>query len=423
MKIVNCKLKIHFVGIGGIALSGLANIYLQKGCEVQGSDAQPSEITEELQGKGINVFIGHKEKNITEGIDLIIYSEAVPENNVELKAARQLGINCQTGAQALGELSKQYFTIAVSGMHGKTTTACMVAHILLKAGLDITYVIGTKDGSRLGKSKYLVIEADDYKAKFLNYHPNILVLTNIEEEHMDYFHNLGHILEVFKKYISQVKDLIIVAKSDRNIKKVITGALCEIKYFEPQNIKLQVPGLHNQYNAAAALEVALALKIDENLAKKALSDYKGAWRRLQEKAVRLGEKDIIIISDYAHHPTEILATTQAIGEKYPNKKVWCVFQPHQHQRTFYLFEKFVKAFESNPFEKLIITDIYDVQGREDTALKERVSAEKLVKAIKRGQTIYLPKGQIIDYLKKHLQGEEIVVIMGAGDIYKLINQL
>ncbi len=236
-------MKIHFIGIGGIGISGLAMIYKQKGNLVQGSDAEESEITQELQKQGVKVFIDHRKANLQSSEvkprrigsrtsieitavptvlpDLVIYSEAVPPENIELVEAKRLGIRCLSGAEALGELSREYYTIAISGMHGKSTTASMLAGILIKAGLDPTFLIGTKPGWRVGNSKYLVIEADDYQAKFLNYHPDILVLTNIEEEHMDFFQNLNHIIKIFGKYINQVKDYLIANTDDANVVKVL----------------------------------------------------------------------------------------------------------------------------------------------------------------------------------------------------------
>ena len=300
-------MKIHFIGIGGIGISGIAFVLSKKGNKTQGSDAVGSEITKQLQEQGIDVFIGHKKEYITKNIDLVIYSEAIQKNNVELKQAKKLNIKCQTGAQALAELSKNYFTIAVSGMHGKTTTASMLAKILTDVGLDPTYIIGAKNSWRLGKSKYLIIEADDFQAKFLNYQPDILVLTNVEEEHMDYFKDLSHILKVFKQYISQVKQIIIANQNDKNIKKAIKSAKCPTRYYKPQNLELKAPGLHNQYNAAAALKTALALGIGEGSAKKSLRGFQGAWRRFEEKKIIVNKSSIIIISDYAHHPTEIAA--------------------------------------------------------------------------------------------------------------------
>ncbi|MBM4177620.1 UDP-N-acetylmuramate--L-alanine ligase, partial [Candidatus Gribaldobacteria bacterium] len=214
-------MKIYFIGIGGVAISGLALIAKEKGNRVLGSDSSKSEITDLLKQKGVKVLIGHKQGNLPEDTDLVVYSEAVEDKNPELKKAKDFGIKTLSGAQYLSQIAKDYFLIAVSGMHGKTTTASMAAHLLMDNGFDPTYLIGTKNGSRVGKSKYLVIEADDYQAKLLNYKPDILLLTNIEEEHLDYFKNLNHILETFKKYINQVKGFIVANRDNGNICKIL----------------------------------------------------------------------------------------------------------------------------------------------------------------------------------------------------------
>ncbi len=432
-------MKIHCVGIGGIAISGIANIYKQKEYVVQGSDAEPSEITAGLKKQGIKVFVGHKVANITKDVDLVVYSEAVPQNNPELKKARRLKIRCISGAQALAELSAGYFTIAVSGMHGKSTTASMIAQILIKAGLDPTFVIGTKPGWRLGKGKHLIIEADDYQAKFLRYYPDTLVLTNIEKEHMDFFKNFQHIRKVFSKYVKQVKGFIVANKDDGNTLKILMSnfqfsifkqkvKLYSLKDKDATKIKkiLKVPGEHNISNALAALNAARLLKIDDEVSFKALSQYQGIWRRFQEKDFKIKNLKLKIVSDYAHHPTEIEATLQAAAERFKGKKIWLVFQPHQYQRTFYLFDKFVKTFQraKNSFglSELIITDIYTVEGRESQAIKKKVSSQKLVKAIDKIWAVYLPQDKILDYLKANLKGGEVIIIMGAGSIYKLVER-
>jgi len=414
------SMKIHFIGIGGIGVSGLANVYHLKGHKVQGSDSTQSEITAGLKESGVDIFIIHKAENITNDIDLVVYSEAIPEDNIEFKKAKELGIKCLSGAEALAELSREYFTIAVSGMHGKTTTAYMIAHILTEAGYDPTYVIGTKNGSRLGKSKYLVIEADDYKAKLLNYSPDVLVLTNIEEEHMDYFQDLNHILDVFGEYVGKVKQIVVANADDENIKKVIGGANCDVKYFKPENIELNIPGVHNQYNASAAMMAGESIGIKKEIAVSALKSFKGAWRRFEESDVKIGDKEFKVISDYGHHPTEVNATLQATREKYPKKDIWCIFQPHQYQRTFYLFDDFIKSFQNNPISKLLIIDVYDVEGRENQDIREKVNSEKLATSIKEDWAKYMPKNNVLKYLQSNLKGGEILLFMGAGpDVYEL----
>jgi len=435
-------MNIHFIGIGGIGVSALAQYYLSSGHKVSGSDLVSSEITELLKSKGIKIIIGkHKAKNLSKNIDLVIYSPAVQKNNLELKIAKKNKIKYQSYPEAVGDLTKKYFTIAISGTHGKSTTTAMTALILIKAGLDPTVILGTKlkefnnSNFRKGKSKYLIIEADEWKASFLNYFPKIIALTNIEKEHLDYYKDINHILRTYRKYISHLseKAVLIINKKDKNILKLKTQfKRLKIKDYsskqkQAEKLKkiLKVPGEHNVLNALTALTIAQALKIPDQISFKALSEYKGAWRRFEENKSKIGNWKLKIISDYAHHPTEVKVTLKAVREKFPNKKIWCIFQPHQYQRTFYLFKDFVKTFkyaiDKSNINKIIITDIYDVAGREKGDIKKKINSEKLVKEINKFSVIYLSKQKIVSYLKENIKGKEIIIIMGAGDIYKIID--
>jgi UDP-N-acetylmuramate--alanine ligase len=452
--------KIHFIGIGGIGVSALARYFLAQGAEVSGSDLSPSEITDDLKKLGVKIStpcqngfgtgqVGHNKKNLPADADLVIYSAAVGNDNPELKEAKARGIKCRTYAQALGELTKQYFTIAVSGSHGKSTTTAMLANILVKAGFDPTVIIGTKlkefgdSNFRAGKSKYLLIEADEWNGSFLNYRPKMIVLTNIDREHLDYYENLNHIIKTFREYVGHLPDNGILAanQNDHNITRMLTRFKVQdlrfkiIRYgksilkSEFLNLKslLKVPGEHNVYNALAALSAARALKIPDKISFKALSEYRGAWRRFEWLGKFNGAD---IISDYAHHPTEIRATLQAAREKYlypvrnrrfsngVKKEIWCVFQPHQLQRTEFLFRDFVSAFDAA--DKIFLLDIYGVPGREKEGSK--VSSEKLAMAIKkRGKNaVYFSDfGTMVKALKKSADKNKTILIMGAGDIWKV----
>jgi len=430
-------MKIHFIGIGGIGVSALARYYLAKGYEVSGSDLVSSEITKALEKLGAKIFIGkHKAKNLPKDANLVIYSPAVEEKNPELKKARKLKIKCQSYPQALGELTKDHFTIAVCGSHGKSTVAAMIGLILTKAKLDPTVILGTKlkefgdSNCRVGKPKYLVIEADEYKESFLNYWPKIIVLLNIEYDHPDYFKDLNHYILAYKKFISHLpKDGILIAnRDDKNTfktfknRKAIWYSLREKGSKKLRKI-LKIPGEFNVSNALAALKVARVLKIPDKISFKVLSQFKGTWRRFDIKKIKFSKnlepRTFTLITDYAHHPTQVKVTLEAAREKYKNKKIWCIFQPHQYQRTYYLFDDFIKVFKEHPVDKVIITDIYTVSGRESKKIMRKVNAQKLVEAINKENVIYLPKRKIIDYLKKNLRGREVVIIMGAGDIYNL----
>jgi UDP-N-acetylmuramate--alanine ligase len=430
-------MKIHFIGIGGIGVSALARYYLAQGNEVSGSDLVSSEITKALEKLGAKIFIGkHKAKNLPKDVNLVVYSPAVEEKNPELKKARKLKIKCQSYPQALGELTKNHFTIAVCGSHGKSTVAAMIGLILTKAKLDPTVILGTKlkefgdSNCRVGKSKYLVIEADEYKESFLNYWPKIIVLLNIEYDHPDYFKNLNHYILAYKKFVSHLpKDGILIAnRDDKNTFKTFKNRKAiwySLKEKESEKLRkiLKIPGEFNVSNALAALKVARVLKIPDKISFKVLSQFKGTWRRFDIKKItfskNLEPRTFTLVIDYAHHPTQVKVTLEAARGKYKNKKIWCIFQPHQYQRTYYLFDEFVKVFKEHPVDKVIITDIYTVSGRESKKIMRKVNAQKLVEAINKENVIYLPKRKIIDYLKKNLRGREVVIIMGAGDIYNL----
>jgi len=260
----------------------------------------------------------------------------------------------------------------------------------------------------------------------LNYWPKIIVLLNIEYDHPDYFKNLNHYILAYKKFVSHLpKDGILIAnKDDKNTfktfknKKAIWYSLKE-KESEKLRKILKIPGEFNVSNALAALKVGRILKIPDKISFKVLSQFKGTWRRFDERSLKIKNLKLKIINDYGHHPTQVKLTLEAAREKYKKKIIWCIFQPHQYQRTYYLFDDFVKVLKEHPVNKVIITDIYTVSGRESEEIMKKVNAQKLVEAINKENVIYLPKEKIIDYLKENLKGGEVVIIMGAGDIYNL----
>ncbi|MDD5606257.1 MAG: Mur ligase domain-containing protein [Candidatus Pacebacteria bacterium] len=410
-------MKIHFIGIGGIGISALAGYYLKKGAMVSGSDLSFSETTNYLKKQGAKIINGHKIQNIKKDLDLVIYSPAVKKENPEYKRAKELKIPLKSYPQALGQLTKKYFTIAVSGTHGKSTTCSMIALLLEKAGFDPTVIVGTKLKEfsnlnfRVGKSKYLVIEADEHFASFLNYSPDIIILTNIEKEHLDYYKNFKNILKTFKKYIKKLpKNGLLIINKDIKIK-----ALNVIKYGQ-RRIKLKIPGKHNQLNASAALTLARYLRIPDKISLKVLAEYNGCWRRFEQRKY----KKLIIISDYAHHPTEVRETLKAAREKFKQKNIWCIFQPHQYQRTYYFFNDFIKTFKFNYQDNLIITDVFEVEGRENENIKKKVNIQKLAK---KAGGIYLTQDKIGNYLKNNIKNNSIIIFMGAGNIYLLADKI
>jgi len=438
--------KAYFIGIGGIGVSALAQYYLSQGTKVSGSDLVRSEMTDLLKRKGAKVFVGRNSaRNLPKNIDLVVFSPAVEKVNPELKRAKNLEaasrkLQVLSYPEALGELTKKYFTVAVSGSHGKSTTTAMLAQILIRAGLSPTVIVGTKlkefgnTNFRKGESKYLIIEADEWRASFLNYWPKIIIITNIEEEHLDYYRNLDHIIKTFGEYVGHLPKagFLVANGEDRNISKIIsnfqlpTSNQFSIKQFsnkqpEFKQLKkiLKVPGEHNVSNALAALAAARILKIPDKTTFGALGKFKGTWRRFEIEERRIGGEKVTVINDYGHHPTEAKETLKAARDKFPKKKIWCVFQPHQYQRTYYLFDYFVKVFREAPVDRMIITDIYSVAGRENHKIRKKVNSKKLVEAINKKSVTYLPKGKIKETLRKKLKGGEVVLIMGAGDIYQI----
>ena len=430
-------MKIHCIGIGGIGVSALAQYYLSKGHQVSGSDLTRSEITDFVKQKGVGVFIGNKAGNITKDLDLVVYSPAVKSNNPEFKKAKQFKIKVQTYPEALGELTKEYYTIAISGAHGKSTTTAMIGLVLTSAGLDPTVIVGTKvkefgnSNFREGKSKLLVIEACEYDSSFLHYSPKVIVVTNLDKEHLDYFKTFANVKKEFQKFIMSLptEGFLAVNKDDENI-PIFEQPKFNIKSYslsqpEASKIKniLKIPGEHNVLNALAALTVARILAIPDEIIFKALSEFKGSWRRFEIKQRNVNGKKITIISDYGHHPNEVAATLKATREKFAQERILCIFQPHQHQRTHYLFEDFIKIFKEAPVDKIILTDIYDVAGREIKKISSKVSSKNLVKKINKDGVIYCKTNNLEKIIKENINSGDVLIIMGAGDIYKLAEKL
>lgn len=443
-------MKIHFVGIGGIGVSALAHYYLEKGAKVSGSDLFESEITKSLSKKGAKVFIGrHRAKNLPRDTDLLVHSLAIKKDNLELKEARKYKIKIKSYPEALGDLTKKYFTIAVCGMHGKSTTVALLSLILIKAGLDPTVIVGTKlkefgdSNCKVGKSRYLVIEADEYQGAFLNYWPKMIILTTIEREHLDYYKNIKHILKTFKNFISHLSEdgILVANKDDKNIKKLIEKLKTQKSKFKvifyslfqrgAKKIKkiLKIPGDFNVSNALATLNVARILKIPDRVSFGVFSNYRGAWRRFEIFSETLNGIPYTLVSDYGHHPTQIKATLKAAKEKFSRRRVVLVYQPHQIKRTKILFEDFVKSFDN--VDCLILNEIYGVAGRERKSKRE-ISSKNLKEAIqKRWKRLGFEKAVefienqngILEKIKKIIKKNDVLIIMGAGDIYNLILKL
>jgi UDP-N-acetylmuramate--alanine ligase len=409
-------MKIHFIGIGGIGISALARKYLAEGKTVSGSDRSESPITKELSTLGVEIKIGHAAANIPADCDLIIYTIAIEPDNPELLEAKQRGIKLLTYPQALGLLSAEKYTIAISGTHGKTTTTAMIAKIMIDAGLDPTVIVGSlmKENGYLtsvtnfiaGKSKYLVVEACEYRRSFLNLSPKILVITNIDNDHLDYYQDLDDIKSAFAEFAAKLPaDGVLITEKEYS---QIT-----------RPIKLQIPGEHNQKNAQAALAVAQALRIEPIAARRSLAEFAGTWRRFEFKGKT--KEGALVYDDYAHHPTEIKATLAGAREMFPERRIIVIFQPHLYSRTKLLSADFAAAFCNA--DEVILLPIYAAREPFDST----VSSEMLAEAITKQGTkaITLPDFiSVQNYLStltptEALSERELVIIMGAGDIFEL----
>ncbi len=441
--------KVHFIGIGGISMSGLAEILFYKGFTVTGSDTKKSKVTEHLENIGIEVFIGHDEKNI-DNADLVIYTDAISKDNVELNKCIERGIPLVDRATFLGALMKNYKkSIAISGTHGKTTTTSMLATVLNFSDLNPTMLIGGNlddigGNVKLGSDDLLLTEACEYKANILKYFPTIAVILNIDEDHLDYFRDIDHIKETFKGYFKNIQNdgYLIVNIDDKNIYSILDSADSNIITFginsdafitaknieydihgNPSfdiykghnlisNIRLNVMGEHNIYNALATYCVSSLIGMEDHEILNKLSHFNGVHRRLEYKGL-LG--DIKIIDDYAHHPTEIMASLRAI-RKSTNEKIYCVFQPHTFTRTKILLDSFSKAFTDA--DKVIIADIYAAREKDLGEIHSRDLAEKI--RLSGTDAIYLGSfKEIEDFLLNEVSNHDIIVTMGAGNVYEI----
>jgi len=444
---------VHFVGIGGISMSGLAQILLESGYSVTGSDITESKLISRLRKNGAAISIPHDVKNV-ETAELVVYTAAVKQDNCEIIRAKELKIPIVDRAEFLGMIMKNYnYGIAIAGCHGKTTVTSMVSIIFKNADLDPTLLIGGEieaiDGNvRVGKSKYFVTEACEYTESFLKFYPFIAAILNIEKDHLDYFRDLDHIISAFEKFAKLVpKDGTLVVCSDNqhalNITKkvdckVLTYGIKNKADFNAKNINydrlghptfdvrfrnkklgtfsLYIPGEHNILNALASITIAYNAGIHMDTVKRSLKEFKGTYRRFDIKGTR---NNITIVDDYAHHPTEIKATLHA-AKQFPHQKIWCIFQPHTYTRTKTLFNEFSEAFYDA--DKVIITNIYAARER-DTGL---VNPSELVDSINKysSNAVYNNDFEnIADFIAHEAKPGDLVFTMGAGDVFKLASMI
>ncbi len=419
---------VHFIGIGGIGMSGLARLFLHEGKEVSGSDRAPSALTAALEAEGVHFSSTQVAENIDEGsMDLVIYTEAMPHDHPELVAARMQGIPCINYFEGLGFIANEYYLIAVAGSHGKTTTTAMLIDIFEAAGADPTAIVGSLRAStgsnyRAGKGKYFIVEACEYKRDFLTLEPDVLVITNIEYEHVDYYTSLADVQSAFRELAERVPadGVIIAAVNDPDVAPVLTGVRAQvidyIKSFDPL-LQLQVPGMHNALNAAAARATANFAHIEDGVARAALSAFRGTWRRFEYKGDLNGAP---VYDDYGHHPTEIRATIRGARDKHSGKKVILAFQPHTYSRLAELFDDFAEALDEA--DQVHLAPIY--AAREENVYG--ISSEMLAVNIRaRGgdATAYEDFASMAAALRAAASPDTLLLIMGAGDIPKLTEQV
>lgn len=444
----NKPIHVHFIGIGGISMSGLAEILLEEHFTISGSDMNPSDMTNKLASLGASVMIGQKASNITDDIDLVVYTAAIHEDNPELKAVREHKIPALTRAQLLGQMMSNYkYPIAVSGTHGKTTTTSMLTHILLAAQMDPTISVGgildaIGGNIRVGRSNILVTEACEYTNSYHSFHPVISIILNVEEDHMDFFHDIKEIQESFHTFAQKLpKEGLLVLNGDMDctdfIKqdvdadivtfgihgKDLTYCASNITYDEQGNgsydlvengtltdrIHLHVNGAHNIMNSLSAIAVARHLGISATDIQKGLFAFTGTKRRFEYKGTVNGFN---IVDDYAHHPTEITATLTA-AQKYPHNEIWCVFQPHTYSRTIAFLDNFAKALSLS--DHVILTDIYAAREKD---LGE-VHAKDIVERMQQYDVDvrYISAFSDIEkFLLENCKNNDLLITMGAGNV-------
>ena len=434
---------VHFIGIGGISMSGIAHILLKRGVKISGSDRTESNITKILAADGATIFIGHKAENITNP-DLVVYTAAIPNDNPELVAAREKGITTMERADFLGELMLDYkLPISISGTHGKTTTTSMLSTVLLHAEQDPTILVGGElniigGNYRTGGDKYLVFEGCEYVDSFLKFNPFAAIILNIEEDHLDYFSGIEQIKKSFNNFMKKVpkEGFVVVNADDENVMGSLDGIKCEVitygkdadfSYTNAEynkdgygsfdvnhkgqklcRIELSVGGNHNISNALAVFAAAYTMGISIEKIAEGLKLFSGTKRRFEYKGTFNGAK---VYDDYAHHPTEISATLDT-AKKMKHNQIWVVFQPHTYTRTKALFDDFADVLAR--FDNIIITDIYAAREKNTIGISSDMLADKTKNAL------YISAfTEIAEHLKANVKPDDIVITMGAGTITEL----
>jgi UDP-N-acetylmuramate--alanine ligase len=443
--------RVHFIGVGGSGMSGLAGMLLDAGAIVSGSDTRPGPVTVELLRKGAKISREQFGELLDPKIDLVVRTAAVPDKNLEMVAASNLGLKTVKYAQMLGMVMGERFGVAVAGTHGKSTTSAMISFALAQCGVDPSFVIGGTvpqlgGGSHSGAGTVFVAEACEFDRSFHNLRPRVAVITNIERDHLDYYHDIDEIIESFRDFARRVPPdgLIIANGRDRQVARAVASAPAQVHTVgvngnfiwstrilgidngcyrgevfhrnQPVGVlRLSIAGEHNLLNATMATAASTACGVAVADAIEALGRFEGVDRRM---TVMGRYRGATVVDDYGHHPTEIRATLKALRERFAPRRLICVFQPHQHSRTRSLLEDFAVSFVQA--DQTIVPDIYFV--RDSDAERHSVTAADLVQRIKaNGQkAVYLASfDRIIEYLKEHVREDDLIVTMGAGNIWEI----
>jgi UDP-N-acetylmuramate--alanine ligase len=443
--------RVHLVGIGGAGLSAIAHVLHDRGERVTGSDQAMSAYTRALEAAGVQVFLGH-DKGLIPGADLVIASSAIPDSNVELVAARQLGIPVLRRKAFLADLTADYETIAVAGTHGKTTTSGLIAWILDQSGQDPSFIVGGLLGDfgangKAGSGQYFVIEADEYDHAFLGLHPKIAVVTNIEYDHPDCYPTEGDLFKAFTTFIGQVKESVILCSTNPGASKIDTKGLKRITYgldsaadwyaeeIRPNPaggmdflairkgellglVRTRLSGNHNVENALAAMAAVDELGISFAQIRHAITSYHGAGQRFEI----LGErKGVIVVDDYAHHPTEIRATLSTARLRFPEAEIWAIFQPHTYSRIRALLAAYITAFHDA--DHVIVTNVFGAREKPDGVITGKYLSEQ----IDHPDVMHMDDfGKLARYLYKQVKPGDVVVTLSAGDanqVGKLLMEL
>ena len=443
--------KIHFVGIGGAGMIGIARVLLKKGYKISGSDVVDSNDLKKLRKEGAKVFIGHSKDNIKHS-DLLVVSSAIDKNNPELLQANKNSITTIPRAEMLASIMIGYESIAIAGSHGKTTTTSMIAKIISKAGLSPTYVVGgkvlsTDENSDLGEGKYIVVEADESDGTFTHLQPEVAVLTNIDDDHLIHYNNIfDNLLDSFVMFAENVPfyGYLVINGDDVNIKKISKKiSRSQIKFgqskdcdyqitkisssqgkqdfeiFDRKNnknhkFKINLPGKHNVFNAAGAIAVSMEEGIPIGAIKSGIQKFSGVGRRYEKHNLHINKREVTLIDDYGHHPLEIESNINAYKEEYPNKKVCMIFQPHRFSRTAQLFNDFIKVLKKT--DSLILLDIYSASEKPIKGIHSRTIAETLKQEGHNDVTYADNHNEVINLINNRNKTFDILVTQGAGSI-------